>query len=146
MTDICPVLRSTQIQMILGGSNPLIDWFRSFLSKLYVIEIDTYHTQGGEYIFYILTTEGHKQWVFLYDKYANEFWFNYVFFEPILSLYNVKNNSYNMAIKLMVDDWFKDSERNLPFPEDAYGFNMIENVLLYNTIDGIPAKDMIILI
>lgn len=70
---IHPDIRQLQIAMITDQPNEILDWFNNIWNKLLCIEVNVYHTRGGEFIYYMID-DGQKEFVFLMDKDDNKFY------------------------------------------------------------------------
>lgn len=62
--------RDIQIDLIMGNKNPIVDTFDDVWEDLRVIELDVYHTDGGEFIYY----NSKKEWIFFRDDKNEKFW------------------------------------------------------------------------
>ncbi len=73
MTTPCPVLRKLQIDLITDTPNPIIEWFDILWDIIHVVEIDVYHKNGGEFIYYFPIGIQSSP-VFFRDDNNNHFW------------------------------------------------------------------------
>ena len=69
------IIRTVQIDLILGRSNPIIDIFNNLWEKLVVVEVNVYHKNGNEYIYYL--DDEAKTPIFYNDVTSREFWVTY---------------------------------------------------------------------
>ena len=68
-------IRKINVDLITGDYNPIIEWFDNLWNKLLVIEIDVFHSDGGELVYYLIE-ENMKKIVFFRDDKNDKFWYN----------------------------------------------------------------------
>ena len=64
------IVRNIQIDLIMDNPNPIIDTFNGIWTSLSVIEVDVYHSNGGEFVFYDIE----NKWIFFLDNKDKFFW------------------------------------------------------------------------
>ena len=74
--DKLAIVRQIKIDHITDVTNPIITWFNDLWSKLHVMEVNVYHQNGGEFIYY-RNEGGIKICIFFRDDINDKFWCDY---------------------------------------------------------------------
>ena len=123
------IIRQLSIDLITDAHNPIIEWFNDLWSKLYVIETDVYHKEGGEFIYYMNNDE--KLWIFLQDDESNLFWCNYDTYWSILeSKFKFNYDDIQYLTKFLVENALNNSvatPHKLAFPSAVRVENVLNN-------------------
>lgn len=69
------IVRQIKIDLITGTSNYVINWFDKLWSEIHIIEMDVFHTNGGEFIYY-KKEDGINTAIFFVDMKNNSLWCN----------------------------------------------------------------------
>lgn len=95
------IIRNIQIDLILGNPNSIIDTFNDIWEGLSVCEIEVYHNDGGELIYY----NKNKEWVFFQDNKSEKFWCHYSRYWSIFEdKYGLTYNDVQIVTKLLVEN------------------------------------------
>lgn len=77
-TPISAIARQIQIDLITDAPNGIVNFFNKIWEQLSIIEIDVYHSKGGEFVYYTTgSTPNVKQWIFYQDDKNQYLWCNY---------------------------------------------------------------------
>ena len=97
------IIRQLKIDLITDTSNAIINWFNDLWSKLYIIETDVHHNDGGEFLYYMNNDE--KYWIFLRDDKKEKFWCNYSNYWSLLeSKFNLNYGDIQELTKFLVEN------------------------------------------
>ena len=66
MDDLEIIVRRLKIDLIAGTPNRINEWFEDLWSTLHICNIDIFHNNGGEYIYYKIV-DNVKEYVFYRD-------------------------------------------------------------------------------
>ena len=122
------IVRQVNIDLITGDHNPIIEWFNDLCTKLYIIEAEVYHNDGGELIYYMID-HGINKWIFFRDDKNDEFWCNYSNYWSILELkFDINNIEIQNISKVLVENALNNSvERSLNYT--IADTKLVENAL-----------------
>ena len=97
------LLRKLNIDLITGDHNPIIKTFEDIWSHLYVIEIDVYHKNGGELIFYIINDDKRK-FIFYRDGGNASFWSSYINYWQIFEYrFNLRSSEIQTITMFLIE-------------------------------------------
>lgn len=95
------LIRDIQIDLILGNTNPIIDFFNAIWSDLSVCETYVYHNNGGEIIYY----NSRKEWIFYRDDKNDKFWCSYDrYWREIKLEFDLEYGEIKIITKLLVEN------------------------------------------
>ena len=97
------IKRRINIDLITDAPNPTIEWFNGIWEQLSTFEIDVYHYDGSEVIYYI---NGEKpQWIFYQDNKWGRFWCNLsIYWLPLASKFDLNYEEIQVITKLLVEN------------------------------------------
>ena len=122
------ITRQLSIDLITDTPNEIIVWFNDLWSKLYIIETDVYHNDGGEIIYYIIMG-GKKQWIFFQDNENGRFWCDYDNYWSILQYrFYCEYNDIQAITKILVENALNNSVAT-PLEQIQRIYKMVENAL-----------------
>ncbi len=85
---ILPIVRQLKIDLIADNTNEIITWFNNLWSGLISVELNTYHKNGGEILYYNFkeddSYEDKTQCIFFHDVNKGRFYYDCNNFENIL--------------------------------------------------------------
>jgi hypothetical protein len=67
------VIRQLKIDTITDTPNQILDWFNDLWNQMSIVEVDVFHKNGGELIYYINVDDQRKA-IFLYDNQNERIW------------------------------------------------------------------------
>jgi len=121
------LIRTTQIDLLLGNTNHVIDYFNSLWATLHIIEVDVYHKSGGEFIYYTLNKLGNKEWIFYQDVAASHFWCNYSKYWIVFCVeFDLTYTETQTITKILIDNALKISVES-PIAFGLNNYNVIIN-------------------
>lgn len=96
------LIRDFQIDLIMGNkTNPIIELFDNIWGKLTVVEVNVYHNNGGEFIFY----DTNNMWVFFIDADTGKFFANYDnYWNIIVTKFNLRYSLIKIYTNLLVEN------------------------------------------
>lgn len=65
--DNSGIIRSIKIDLLLDNHNPIIEYYNNICESLVCVDLNVYHLDGSEQLYYINGT-CEKEWVFYYDS------------------------------------------------------------------------------
>ena len=104
--DPTALLRTLQIDLILDNPNPIIEYFNDIWDKLSVIEIDVFHKNGGEFIYYGMhdVVKEHR-WVFMRDDANDKFLACFFFYtDELTEIFDINIEEVPLLTKILVEN------------------------------------------
>ena len=103
------IIRQLQIDLITDTPNDIITWFNDLWSKLYIIETDVYHNDGGELIYYTII-DGINYWTFYQDNANERFWCDYEnYWSDLEFKFKFEYNGIQSITKVLVENALNNS-------------------------------------
>ena len=102
------ISRTVQIDIILDNTNELIEWFDQLWDGMMVKEINAFHFDGGEYIYYKLGENNRENVLFFRDDKNLKFWYkeNPICYDLGCD-FGLYNDEIMSVLKVLIDNKLK---------------------------------------
>ena len=141
MSMVNKTIRQVQIDLITDTPNEIVEWFSDLWSKLYIIETDVYHNDGGELIYYMID-HGKKQWVFYQYNKNDIFWGHYKnYWSLIKNRFDLGYSDIQGVSKLLVENALSNSVAT-PHVIHLNKYEQVENSLNISVATPFNSKIM----
>lgn len=130
------IARQIQIDMITDSPNGIVNHFNKIWENLSVVEMDVYHSKGGEFIYYTQgSTRKPKQWIFYLDDKNQILWCNYGWYwVDFEGKFNLTYDDIQALTQIMLENAILKS---IPSPIRRIKITAIDNALT-----SIPVPNM----
>lgn len=114
------IARDIQIDLIMDNPNSITETFNDICKDLSVIEVNVYHNNGGEFIYY----NKDKKWIFFRDDKNDRFWCHYDrYWKIFLSKFNINYTDVRLLTIILVE---KTLNNTIKTPCAAMTMDMID--------------------
>lgn len=119
------LVRNLHIDLIMDNPNPIIDIFNGICDELSVVELNVYHKEGGEFIYY----DKNNEWVFFMDISDGVFYCSKTrYWNIIESQITTNYNFIRIITKIMIENKLNNTIIKIEYEYDPSFIQVVKTL------------------